>query len=41
MGDDITIACDPDIDGDGKVVIWTSDLAEEVVRRVDKRSILQ
>ncbi|MDR2112103.1 MAG: hypothetical protein LBQ62_03215, partial [Candidatus Accumulibacter sp.] len=27
--------------GDGKVVIWTSEAAGEIVRRVDKRSLLQ
>jgi hypothetical protein len=25
----------------GKVVIWTSEAAEEIVSRVDKRSLLQ
>ena len=37
----VTIDCDATIVADGEVVIWTSDAAREIVRRVDKRSVLQ
>jgi predicted nucleic acid-binding Zn-ribbon protein len=36
-----SVDCDSDVGGTGQVVIWTSDGAREVVRRVDKRSVLQ
>ncbi|GHU31385.1 hypothetical protein AGMMS50256_19770 [Betaproteobacteria bacterium] len=36
-----TITCNSTVNGDGNVVIWTSDAAKEIVRRVDKRSVLQ